>query len=102
MSKNIKLKQNVIIVDSKSGESLGDLVVKVDAYINDPFISLPNQQLNLTAETARFLISQLQIALELIGEDFIVHHNSDISLWRGSENFEYKNLEEYKSDLATA
>jgi hypothetical protein len=101
MSENIKLKQSVVIVDS-GAQSLGDLVVKVETYIDDPFVCLPNQQLNLTAETAKFLISQLQIALELIGEDFIVHHNSDISLWREGESFEYNNLADYKSDLATA
>ena len=100
MSENIELKQSVSIADSGDG-NLGNFRVSVDSYINEPFVSLPKMEMNLTAETARTLIAHLQTALELIGEDFLIHFNGEIAIWDG-EYTEYKNLADYKANLATA
>jgi len=101
MFADIELKQSVSIADSGK-ESLGNLRVSVDSYIYEPFVCLPKMEMHLTAETARTLIAQLQTALELIGEDFLIHNNGDITIWNEGEFAEYKSLADYKSDLATA
>jgi hypothetical protein len=101
MSENIELKQTTTVADAGEN-SLGDFRVSVSAYIDEPFISLPKAEINLTAESAKFLITQLQSALELIGEDFLIHHNGDIAIWKDGESAEYKSLADYKADLETA
>jgi hypothetical protein len=80
MSKELPFVQDVLVSDNKDEIYFGDFRVAISNRINDPFMVMPAIEVFLTAETARTLISHLQSALELLGEDFLIHYGGSIDI----------------------
>jgi hypothetical protein len=76
----LEVKQEVVIYDTGRDTHLSDMRVQVRGTISNPWTFLPEQELHLTKQGAEMLISALQSALELIGQDFIVHHDGSIAI----------------------
>jgi hypothetical protein len=62
---------------------------------------MPDVEVFLKVETVRTLISHLQSALELIGEDFLVHHNGaiDITDEETYHSTRYETLADYQNGV---
>ena len=99
MSKELKLVQDVIVSDAKDGLYLGDVKLHISSRLTNPFLVMPDVSVFLTAEAVRTLISHLQSALELLGEDFLVHHNGaiDITDEETYQDTRYATLADYQN-----
>ena len=96
----MKHETRTIVVDA--GEySMKDLTIKADNLIwfkkngERELESLPNTELKLTVAEALKLIEQLQIGLELVGKDFLVHTSGTIAVDRQ----DYDSIENYRNGI---
>jgi len=100
----LKVNQDVVVV-SKNGseisEYLGDVEIWVSGSIREPWTILPEQKITLTKSAMIRLIDSLTKALELVnnGENFIVHHNGDISVSVDYETSNYASIDDYKNGV---
>ena len=100
------IKQEVVVFDTARAESLSDIRVQVRGTIREPWTVLPEQEIHLTKQGAELLITALQSAIELIGQDFIVHHDGSIAITtdEGARlmTVDYANLTDYRNGIESA
>jgi hypothetical protein len=95
--------QEVIVFDTNSEYDLADVRIQVRSWITDPYSRMPEQDLYLTRKGIVDLMNALQSALELLGQDFIVHHDGSISITiddgKKLVDTQYVNLADYKNGI---
>jgi len=96
----LEIKQTVVVYDQDRDTHAGVVLVKVDSTVKEPFVFLPDQHLTLTKDGIDQLLVALQSAKELIGQDFIVHHDGSIAVTHDDGDklvdTNYDNLADYQ------
>lgn len=97
------VRQEVIVFDTISEYDLADVRVQVRSSIAEPYARMPEQDLYLTRKGMVDLMNALQSALELLGQDFIVHHDGTIAITiddgKKLVDTQYLNLADYKNGI---
>jgi len=96
-----KIKQDVTL--SKTGKStIGYVTVGVRSNLTEPYVLLGEHNITLTRASAGLLIRQLEIALALEGQDFLIHFDGTISVTVDYETYNYDTLEDYKNGIVSS
>lgn len=91
------------VLDSGS-HSLGEIKVVASSWLwyvstdedgNDKSFKLDEHELTLNKAGALQLIAQLQIAVELIGHDYLVHDGGTITV----DDSNYANIDDYRNGI---
>lgn len=102
----VKVNQEIVIADTKDDLYLNDVRITVRTNLSNPFVSLPQQELCLTLDGLNKLILALESVKELIGQDFIVHHNGHITITVDDGDklvgTDYDNLRDYLNNTPSA
>ena len=100
----MKIKQEISVFDTRAEFVLGDVIITIRTSVQEPsFLIMPEQKIVLTAKGIDELLDLLTSAKELIGEDFIVHHDGSISITiddgKKLVDTQYVNLADYKNGI---